>query len=107
MSSVMSITDAEFENQVLQATQPVLLYFWASWCGPCRLVSPSIDLIASTYSDRLKVLKLEVVPNPETVKKYSVEGVPALRLLKDNEVVSSWEGAITKQKIQEMLDSHL
>lgn len=103
----MSITDAEFENQVLQATQPVLLYFWASWCGPCRLVSPSIDSIASTYSDRLKVLKLEVDPNPETVKKYSVEGVPALRLLKDNEVVSSWEGAITKQKIQEMLDSHL
>ena len=107
MSSVISITDAEFESEVLQAGQPVLLYLWADWCGPCRLVSPSVDWAAKTYSDRLKVVKMEVDPNPQTVKNYRVEGVPALRLFKDNEVIESWEGAISKQKLESMLEAHL
>ena len=107
MSSVVSINDAQFANEVLQAGQPVLVYFWAAWCGPCRLVSPSIDWVANNYSDRLKVVKLEVDPNPESVKQYKVEGVPALILFKDGEPIESFEGAISKQKLEGILASHL
>lgn len=107
MSSVITITDSEFETEVLKADQPVLVYFWASWCGPCRLVSPSINWAADTYRDRLKVTKMEIDPNPVTVGTYRIEGVPALVLFKNGEVAQASEGAIGKQKIQEMLDSYL
>ena len=107
MTNAISITDNEFETEVLKAEQAVLVYFWASWCGPCRLVSPSVDWAAQTYSDRLKVFKMEVDPNPATVKQYRVEGVPALRLFKDGEVTQSYEGAITKQKLESMLETLL
>ena len=107
MSSVVSINDAQFADEVLQAGQPVLVYFWAAWCGPCRLVSPSIDWVANNYSDRLKVVKLEVDPNPESVKQYKVEGVPALILFKDGEPIESFEGAISKQKLEGILANHL
>lgn len=107
MSSVITITDAEFKDQVLQATQPVLVYFWAPWCGPCRLMAPIIDGIAAAYGDRLKVIKMEVDPNPESVKTYKVEGVPAFRLFQQGEVVESMEGAVPKQKVEAMFSSHL
>ncbi len=107
MSSVTQITDNEFETEVLQANQPVLVYFWADWCGPCRLVSPIITWAAETYSDRLKVVKMEVDPNPATVKQYQVEGVPALRLFQGRQVLESSEGAIGKQKLISILDTHL
>jgi thioredoxin 1 len=107
VSSVTVINDAQFESEVLQADLPVLVYLWAAWCGPCRLVSPSIDWIATNYADRVKVVKMEVDPNPETVKTYKVEGVPAIRLFKGNEVIHAWEGAITKAKLISMLDTNL
>lgn len=107
MSNVISITDSEFETEVLKAEQPVLAYFWASWCGPCRLMSPVMDWAATTYSDRLKVVKMEVDPNPTTVKQYQVEGVPALRLFQGTEVLGSSEGAIGKQKVISFLDTYL
>jgi thioredoxin 1 len=107
VSSVTVINDAQFESEVLQADRTVLVYLWAAWCGPCRLVSPSIDWIANNYSDRLKVVKMEIDPNPETVKTYKVEGVPAIRLFKGDELIHSWEGAITKDKLITMLDNTL
>ncbi|PIG93034.1 thioredoxin [Gloeocapsopsis sp. IPPAS B-1203] len=107
MSSVTTISDQEFETEVLQTNQPVLVYFWASWCGPCRLMSPTIDWAATTYSDRLKVVKMEVDPNPETVKQYQVEGVPALRLFQNQEVLEASEGVIPKQKLIDILENHL
>ena len=107
MSSAISITDSEFETEVLKAEQPVLVYLWASWCGPCRLVSPSVDWVADTYSDRLKVFKMEVDPNPETVKKYQVEGVPTLILFKNGEIAQSHEGAISKQKLGGLIEAQL
>ena len=106
-SSVSSIKDTEFETEVLKANQPVLVYFWASWCGPCRLMSPLIDWAAETYSDRLKVVKMEIDPNPATVKQYQVEGVPAIRLFQGTDVLESSEGAIGKQKLVSILDTHL
>ncbi len=105
-NSVIVISDEKFETEVLQAEQPVLAYFWAPWCGPCKLVSASIDSIAANYSG-LKVVKMEIDPNPTTVKQYKVEGVPAFRLFKNSELVMSHEGAITKQKLTVLLDAHL
>lgn len=104
---VSTITDAEFETEVLKAEQPVLVYFWASWCGPCRLMSPVINSTADIYSDRLKIVKMEVDPNPLTVKEYQVEGVPALRLFQGNTILASSEGAISKDKLLSFLDTHL
>ncbi|MCW6036847.1 redoxin domain-containing protein [Spirulina subsalsa FACHB-351] len=107
MSQVIVISDAEFEQAVYDQDKPVLAYFWAAWCGPCRLVSPSIEELASKYGDRLKVVKLEVDPNPEAVKACQVKGVPALRLFKGKETVLSHEGAIGKQALFDLLTSHL
>ena len=107
MSSVTVINDAQFESEVLQADLPVLVYLWAAWCGPCKLVSPSIDWIATNYADRVKVVKMEIDPNPATVKAYKVEGVPAIRLFKGDEMIHAWEGAISKDKLTVMLDSNL
>lgn len=107
MSKAIEIADKEFETEVVKADRPVLVYFWASWCGPCRLVSPAIDWVADNYSDRLKVVKMEVDPNPATVKLYKVEGVPALRLIRGTEVLATSEGAMSKQKITDMVDTYL
>jgi thioredoxin 1 len=107
MSSVLEITDPNFETEVFNADVPVLVYFWADWCGPCRLVSPSVKVLAQMYGDRLKVVKLEVDPNPNARSKCQVEGVPAIRLFKGQELVVSYEGAIGKQQLQSMLDPHL
>jgi thioredoxin 1 len=107
VSSVTVINDAQFESEVLQADLPVLVYLWAAWCGPCKLVSPSIDWIATNYADRVKVVKMEIDPNPATVKAYKVEGVPAIRLFKGDEMIHAWEGAISKDKLTVMLDSNL
>jgi thioredoxin 1 len=107
MSNVIEITDNEFEQAVFEADKPVLAYFWAAWCGPCRLVSPSISSIADQYSDRLKVIKLEVDPNPHAVKAAQVEGVPALRLYSNNKLLASHEGAIGKQQLLTWIEKHL
>ncbi len=107
-SSVISISDSEFEAEVLNASEPlVVVYLWASWCGPCRLVSPTVDWAATYYSDRLKIVKMEVDPNPITVERYKVEGVPALRLFQQGSLVDSLEGAITKQMFADLIDARL
>lgn len=103
-NKVVVITDSQFETEVEQSEKPVLVYFWANWCGPCKLVSPSIEAMATKYGDRLKVVKMEVDPNPKTVKQYKVEGLPALRIFKQNELLASYEGAITKQGLIDLLE---
>lgn len=106
MSSVVQITDTEFEQEVIQASEPVLVYFWAPWCGPCRLMAPVIDWASSNYGV-LKVVKLEVDPNPESVARCNVQGVPAILMFKNGEPVESIEGAVSKQRLTDLLESHL
>jgi thioredoxin 1 len=106
-NSVLTISDSQFSTEVLAAPQTVLVYFWASWCGPCRLMSPAIEWAASNYGDHLKVVKMEIDPNPETVARYSVQGVPALILLRDGQQIDAIEGAINKQKLESFLSAHL
>ncbi|MBG0744122.1 MAG: thioredoxin [Cylindrospermopsis raciborskii KL1] len=105
--SVITITDAEFASEVLAADQPVLVYFWASWCGPCKLMAPLMNVAAEEYSDRLKIVKMEVDPNPSSVKTYQVEGVPALRLIASQELKASVEGVMGKEKLLGWLDENL
>lgn len=107
VSSVTVISDQKFDQEVFEVEKPVLVYFWASWCGPCRLISPSIDWVANTYGERLKVVKLEVDPNPNSVAKCDVKGVPALRIFKDNEIIATHEGAIGKQQLQSFIDTYV
>ncbi len=106
-TGVITITDTEFETEVLKSEQPVLLYFWASWCGPCKLMTMTVNNAASTYGDRLKVVKMEVDPNPTTVKQYQVEGVPAFRIVQDGQLLAATEGAIGKDKLFNFIDTHL
>jgi thioredoxin 1 len=106
-NNVIILQDPEFEAEVLQSDKPVLLYFWATWCGPCKLVAPSVEVVAQEYGDRLKVVKMEVDPNPETRTVYKVEGVPALRLIKNQQVIQSYEGAITKQQLLDWVEKGL
>ncbi|GAB4349337.1 MAG: thioredoxin TrxA [Cyanophyceae cyanobacterium] len=107
MGQVLTIRDADFEREVLQAKGTVLAYFWAQWCGPCRLMGPSIDWAASAYAEGLKVVKLEVDPNPESVKRCQVEGVPALLLHRNGELIDRSEGAISREKLAAFLAPHL
>lgn len=107
MSQVIEIKDEQFDTEVFRAEKPVLVYFWANWCGPCRLVSPSINSLATSYGDRLKVVKLEVDPSPQSVAKCKVEGVPAIRLFRGEELLVSHEGAIGKQQLEIMLENHI
>ncbi len=107
MSSVVVLSDSQFASEVLEASQPVLVYFWAAWCGPCRLMSPAVEAVAAQYGEQLKVVKMEVDPNPDAVSKYQVEGVPALRLFQSGQLVESIEGAMNKQKLESFLSSHL
>jgi thioredoxin 1 len=107
MSSVVIISDAEFETEVLKAAEPVLVYFWAAWCGPCRLTAPIVESLAASYGDRLKIVKMEVDPNPTSVARYKVEGVPAFRLVQNGELLDASEGAVNKQKLENFLAPHL
>ncbi len=107
MSKVIEISDSQFQTELEEPQKTVLAYFWANWCGPCRLVSPSISWAAENYSDRLKVIKLEVDASPQTVSKYKVEGVPAFRIFKDGELISSHEGAIGKDKLKAFIEASI
>ena len=104
--SVLEITDSQFEQEVLSQDQDILVYFWANWCGPCRLMSPIMDKMSDSY-ESLKIVKLEVDANPSSVSACQVEGVPAMRLFKKGEQVASLEGAVSKQKLTDMIDAHL
>jgi thioredoxin 1 len=101
------ISDEQFSAEVLGHEPTVLVYFWADWCGPCKLVSPSIDWLAQNYAEQLKVVKMSIDASPQSVKAYSVEGVPAIRIFRGGQLIHSFEGAITKNKLIEMVDRNL
>ena len=106
-TAVSDFTDVAFAQEVLQASKPVLVDFWAAWCGPCRLMAPLMDWAAETYADRLDVGKLEVDGNPATRDAYKVQGIPTLIIFQNGAELARHEGAIAKPQLQAFLDAHL
>ena len=105
--NTLNFTDAAFEDDVLKSNVPVLVDFWAEWCGPCRMMTPTVDAIANEYKGRVKVGKLNVDENGGTAMRYNVRGIPTLLLFKDGKVVDSRVGATGKSDLTRWLEPHL
>jgi thioredoxin 1 len=105
MAKAIEVTDSTFEREVLQSTQPVLVDFWAVWCGPCRAVAPVVEEIAGDYEGKLKVMKLDVDDNPRTAAAYGVQSIPTLLVFKDGKPAERIIGAVPKKVIVDKLQS--
>jgi thioredoxin 1 len=101
------VTDGNFEESVLKSEQPVLVDFWAEWCGPCRMIAPTVEALAADYDGRVTVGKMNVDDNPATPGQYGVRSIPTLLLFKGGEVVESVVGLADKARLQAVIDPHL
>ncbi|HEY1327233.1 MAG TPA: thioredoxin TrxA [Casimicrobiaceae bacterium] len=104
---IKHVSDASFDKDVLQSPKPVLVDFWAEWCGPCKMFAPVLDDVARTYEDRLAVAKLDIDANPATPGKYGIRGIPTVILYKGGQVHAQKVGALTKSQLTAFLDSNL
>ena len=107
MSKPLNITDDTFDQEVLQADKPVIVDFWATWCGPCKMIAPILEEIASEYADKVKVVKLDVDANNKTAGKYNIMSIPSLLFFKGGEMVDQVVGAIPKAQLAARLDKVL
>ena len=105
--NIVHISDESFEEEVLQSERPVLIDYWAEWCGPCKMIAPVLDEIATEYSDRLKVVKLNIDDNPQTPPKYGIRGIPTLMVFKNGQVEATKVGAVSKAQLTAFLDDSL
>ena len=104
---IVHTSDATFETDVLKSSEPVLLDFWAEWCGPCKMIAPMLDEIAGEYEGRVKIAKLNIDENPQTPPKYGIRGIPTLILFKNGTVEAQKVGALSKSQLATFLDSNL
>jgi thioredoxin 1 len=98
------VSDSNFESEVLKGEQPVLVDFWAPWCGPCRAIAPVMEELAKEYENQVKIVKMNVDDNPSTPSKYGIRAIPTLILFKNGEVVGQVTGAVSKNNIKEMIN---
>jgi thioredoxin 1 len=103
----LQVNDSEFDSKVLKSSKPVLVDFWAEWCGPCKQVGPIIDEIASEMGEKLEVVKINIDQNPDTPQKYGVRGIPTLLIFNEGSVVATKVGSMPKTKIVEWISSTL
>jgi thioredoxin 1 len=103
--SVGKVSDATFEAEVLKASEPVVVDFWAEWCGPCRMIAPALEEIAGTMGSKVKVVKLNVDENPATASKYEIMSIPTLMIFKNGQLASRQVGAAPKQKLEQWISA--
>ncbi len=104
---IKHVTDFSFEADVLQAAGPVLVDYWAEWCGPCKMIAPVLDAIAEDYNGKLTIAKLNIDANPDTPGKHGVRGIPTLMLFKDGQVAATKVGALSKSQLQAFIDANI
>jgi thioredoxin 1 len=107
MSSINHVTDASFEQEVLKASGPVLVDFWAEWCGPCKMIGPVLEEISGEYAGKIKIAKLNIDENPQTPPKYGIRGIPTLMLFKNGQVEATKVGAVSKSQLSAFIDGNL
>ena len=105
--SVLHVSDSEFNETVIKASGPVLVDYWAEWCGPCKMIAPVLDAIAEEYAGKLTVVKINIDDNPQTPQHYGVRGIPTLMLFKDGEVEATKVGALTKSELTKFIDNNI
>ena len=105
--NVVEFTDGNFQSEVLDSDVPVLVDFWAPWCGPCKMIAPTIDELANDYAGRVKIGKVNTDENQQTPTKYQIQGIPTILLFKGGEVVDKFVGVANKAKFSAALDTHL
>jgi len=104
---ILYVTDGTFEAEVLQSTTPVLVDYWAEWCGPCKMIAPILDDVARDYAGKLRVAKLNIDDNMETPRKYGIRGIPTLMLFKNGNVEATKVGALSKSQLTAFIDTNL
>lgn len=104
---ILHVSDETFEAEVLKSTQPVLVDYWAEWCGPCRAIAPVLDELAAEYAGRIKICKLNVDENQNTPPRYGIRGIPTLMLFRNGQVEATKVGALSKSQLAAFLDSNL
>ncbi len=105
--NILAVTDESFESDVINAGKPVLVDFWAEWCGPCKMISPLLDELAPDYAEKLVIAKLNIDDNPDTPPKYGIRGIPTLMIFKDGAVAATKVGALTKSQLSGFIDENL
>lgn len=105
--NIEHVTDASFEEEVLNANGPVLVDFWAEWCGPCKMIAPVLEELAGDYAGKLKVCKMDVDANPDTAPKYNVKGIPTMILFKNGNAEARKVGALSKSQLSAFIDSSI
>ena len=104
---ILYVTDDTFEQEVINSSNPVLVDYWAEWCGPCKMIAPILEEIASEYTGKVKVAKLNIDENPQTPPRYGIRGIPTLMLFKDGNVEATKVGALSKSQLTAFLDSNI
>ncbi len=105
--NILHISDADFEERVLKSDKPVLVDYWAEWCGPCKMIAPILEELSADYGDKVQIAKLNIDENPETPPKYGIRGIPTLMLFKNGNVEATKVGALSKSQLTAFIDSNL
>ncbi|MCW8195475.1 thioredoxin TrxA [Proteobacteria bacterium 005FR1] len=105
--AIVHVTDSSFEDDVLKAAEPVLVDFWAAWCGPCKMIAPVLEELAGEYQGKVKICKMDVDANAETPAKFNIRGIPTLMLFKGGNMEAMKVGALSKTQLSEFLNAHI